>query len=179
MKDTLRILVDWKCNLKCSYCCNEKPENRQQFRMVKLDDLDISGYRAVCISGGEPLLFPERIEAVMRKIPTSTLAILYTNGTMLNRPMANLLRLWGLDAINVGLHKPETFSRIISSVRNATRELGFSVRFHVWEKYRDTGLVEANPGVDFWWWTMDDCHRENEERVILEWSEEMSVQVTA
>lgn len=172
MKDTLRVLVGWDCNLQCSYCCNKIPEVRAGVTPAKLEDLDFSKYKTVCISGGEPLMHLARVRDVCRaaeREPFSDrqpLIVLYTNGTYLSRSVACSLASWGVNAINVGLHLPECFDHRINRVIEATIGYPLDVRFHVQDIHREK-VAGYNPSA-FRFWKMNDCARDNEDRVILE-----------
>jgi hypothetical protein len=63
-KTSCRILVGTACNYSCAYCCNKLPGMLDRFQKVTLDQIDLSPYRDVCISGGEPLWY--------KNIPTTT-----------------------------------------------------------------------------------------------------------
>ena len=165
-KDTLRVLVSWKCNFKCSYCCNDTlPAIRSAITPATFDALDFDRYKVVCISGGEPLLFPERVKEVCDKA-RGKFIVLYTNGTKMTPGVAARLSEWGVNAINVGMHYPKTFDLLIARVRNSVGWLPMSVRFHVEDTHVD--LAEKHRGVQFRFWHRDDCERENEDRVVLE-----------
>ena len=165
--DTLRILVDWKCNLKCPYCCNEQEHNRSQFREVTMNDIDFSQYANICISGGEPLMFINRIEEVTKRLTANQFAILYSNGILMTKEIAQRLAGMGIKAINIGLHYPKSFHKIIANVLACTENTGISVRFQVWDKYVDMNLETAFPTAKIKYWVMDACDRANEERVVL------------
>ena len=171
MKDTLRILVDWKCNLKCTYCCNEQQRFRSKIVPLPIGqvvDLMLqSSYRTICISDGEPLLFLDRVLRLARTALADQTVVLYTNGIYLNRSVAGVLAAVGVDAINVGLHYPQMFDRIIRGVRDACAGLPFSVRFHVEDCYRDQVLEDVYPGLQFRYWKRDDCERDNEDHVVV------------
>lgn len=170
MIDTLRALVDWKCNLSCSYCCNDIPRFREQIKPVAFADIDWQKYPNVCISGGEPLLFPERVERVCRAA-RSSFKVLYTNGIFLSAPVMEQLYTWGVDAINVGLHEPKSFNRLVERITDLALESPISVRFHIRDIY--SPMVDkwktrmASSVVSFRLWKMNDCDRDNEERVII------------
>ena len=166
MKDTLRILVSWKCNLFCSYCCNDTlPEVRAGIRPTRIEDLDFSPYSVVCISGGEPLLFLDRVEEVCRR-SVGKFIVLYTNGTLMNPLIAGDLAGWGVGAVNVGLHQQATHEPLIRKVHQAFQGLPVSVRFHVEDAYIQ--IANKHPGLNFRFWHRDDCERDNEDRVVLE-----------
>ena len=166
MKDTLRVLVSWKCNLKCAYCCNDTlPEIRAAIRPVALGDLDFSPYKIVCISGGEPLLFLDRVKKAC-EMAGGRFIVLYTNGLIMTPQIAGDLAKWGVNAINVGLHHPGTFDPLIRKAWNSVMGLPLSVRFHVEDTH--VNLAIRHPGLSFRFWHRDDCERDNEDRVVLE-----------
>lgn len=167
MKDTLRVLVSWKCNLKCSYCCNEQEQFRKDIRPVKIDDINWGNYNVYCISGGEPLLNPLKVYEGLDRCDKSKMIILYTNGILLNSLYAKAFAARGVKAINVGLHNPKQFDSIIRQVLFATKETKLSVRFHAQDIYQEE-LMAKFPGVNFRFWKMNDCDRDNEDRVVLE-----------
>jgi molybdenum cofactor biosynthesis enzyme MoaA len=166
MKDTLRILVDWECNLNCPYCCNNIPRFREQIRPAELGDLVFSDYKTICISGGEPLLHMPKVLKVLNRCMKSNLVVLYTNGLLLSPVTAKLLDTAGVDAINVGLHVSLSFESLIKRITAATSGTALSVRFHAQDLYQKA-LTEAFPTTSFRFWKMDDCDRGNEDRVVL------------
>lgn len=166
MKDTLRVLVDWKCNLSCSYCCNENPQFRPQMKPMKMDEIEWGKYPYVCISGGEPLLFPHRIAQVAEWSPCA-FKVLYTNGTLWNAQTADYLIGLGIKAVNVGLHQPESFDKLIGKISRLAYGKDLSVRFHVWSRYERLVKKFQLHDTEFKFWEMDDCDRDNEDRVIL------------
>lgn len=170
IKDTLRVLIGWECNLRCSYCCNEQPRFRNQIKPVALNDIGWFDYKVFCISGGEPLLDQVKVAKVVNRIPKGRLIILYTNGILLNRGTAEWLANIGVAGINVGLHNPASFKPLIERISKDTEGLGLHVRFHANEIYK-TELEQRYPGASFRFWKMDDCDRANGERVIInDWS---------
>jgi len=57
MKNTARVIVTFDCNRKCPGCCNTKlPEYR-----VVLNNEELMEYQEIVITGGEPLLMPDKI----------------------------------------------------------------------------------------------------------------------
>ena len=167
MKDTLRILVDWKCNLKCAYCCNEQEHSRLQFTSTNLYTIDFSKYSTICISGGEPLMFLRRVAEICRRVRDNQMVVLYSNGILMSKVIAHMLPQMGIRAVNIGLHFPNSFNRIITNVLKCTEGTNLSVRFHVWENYKNMNLEAKFPEAKFKYWTMDECDRDNEERVIM------------
>lgn len=179
MKDTLRVLVGWKCNLKCDYCCNRIPEIRQSIEPVHFRDVswDCPCWSTFCISGGEPLLDMKTVRKVCNRIPDDRVIILYTNGTLLTRPIAKELVKLGVTGINVGLHMSACkgkkylisgFAEIIENTTTCCQDFPLNVRYHVQDVYEKAwGLSKAFPYATFRFWKLNDCQRDNEERIIL------------
>lgn len=161
--DTLRVLVTWKCNLKCHYCCNEIPEIRAEIEEVDLFDLEVSKYKFICITGGEPLLRPEKIDAICKRTTADQTVILYTNGFMLGVVPVNPR----IQYINVGLHRsPEASAILIKEILSLG--LAQKIRFHAQDIHRDK-YTELFPkgDVEFKFWHLNDCELSNEKRVVL------------
>lgn len=165
MIDTLRILVTLRCNLDCSYCCNNLPSVQSQLKEVTLDEIDFSKYRVVCITGGEPLLDLESVERVCQRVVPGTVVVLYTNGYFLTPAKAALLESWGVTTINVGLHQPSKFDNIIIRAAYAVEGTGLKLRLLAEDQYHILKLFY--PSLEFRFWKMNDCDRENEDRVVL------------
>jgi molybdenum cofactor biosynthesis enzyme MoaA len=168
MVNTLRILVSWKCNLNCSYCCNEQEQFRKDIQPVKLDDIDWNRYDSFCITGGEPLLNWQTVKQVCARVPKqrNPLVILYTNGVLFGETIAKQCGDLEIRYVNVGLHSPSMFNTIIKQVAHAAQNTRLGVRFHAQDVY-EADLTTRYPHLSFRFWKMDDCHRNNEDRVIL------------
>lgn len=165
-KDTLRVLVSWECNLRCSYCCNNQERFRKDIHPKTLDEIAWGDYSVFCITGGEPLLNLPKLQQVLSRCDQSKMIVLYTNGLLLDAETAKFLQNNGVKAINVGLHLFNSFDFIIQRVLKATAGTGLSVRFHA-QDIHQKNLEQRFPGVIFRFWKMDDCDRGNEDRVIL------------
>jgi len=177
MKDTLRVLVSWDCNLNCRYCCNQIPAIRNSIIPTDITDVEWDKYKTFCISGGEPLLDMAKVKSVCKQIPEGRLVILYTNGTLLTRDIASALNVLGVHAINVGLHVNleldnrfiiTGFASIIENVEKAVNGVPIQVRYHAQDIYKNMlGLDKVFKGVRFRYWKMNDCARSNEDRIVL------------
>jgi len=166
MIDTARILVDWLCNLKCSYCCNEQERFRKDIKPININDIDFNKYTNFCVSGGEPLLHIEKVKDVCSRIPKGKLIILYTNGLLINEANAALCESLGIIGMNIGMHYPKTFDNLIKNVTAATKNTALKIRFHMQDIY-EKEFTEKYTDVSFRFWKMDDCDRDNEERFVL------------
>lgn len=64
--DTARLITTLKCNRSCHYCCNT-PEMIDS--ATKIPDLSsLAEFDTVCVTGGEPMLQPERTLQIIREL---------------------------------------------------------------------------------------------------------------
>ena len=73
------VILNWDCNLKCSYCCHATQKVRDTYKPLD-DPGKLDAYSEVLISGGEPTLHPERLLELMRWKSPDAKVYLYTNG---------------------------------------------------------------------------------------------------
>lgn len=76
MKTTARVLLTLDCPRDCPYCVNKSANIMEQARIIKSFDV-LAPYKEILISGGEPLLYPELINALL-KVVTHQDLYLYT-----------------------------------------------------------------------------------------------------
>ena len=62
--EKLRLLVTTKCPNKCPMCCNNS------WDFSKLPVVEHFNYKEIMITGGEPLLFPEKLSNLAESIRT-------------------------------------------------------------------------------------------------------------
>ena len=62
--EKLRLLVTTKCPNKCPMCCNNS------WDFSKLPVVEHFNYKEIMITGGEPLLFPEKLANLAESIKT-------------------------------------------------------------------------------------------------------------
>lgn len=102
------------CTRDCFFCFNQKPRKDElvvhgipiERPEGAAEIVERFGLESVGISGGEPLLFPERvlgIIAVLSRLPKRPRLDLYTNGDKLTPELASRLKDAGLDAIRFDL----------------------------------------------------------------------------
>ncbi len=102
------------CTRDCFFCFNQKPRKDELVVHgigVKTPEqaaeiVERYGLRSVGISGGEPLLFAQRvldIVRVLRALPRRVTIDLYTNGDRADEPTLRALRQAGLDGIRFDL----------------------------------------------------------------------------
>jgi len=169
MKDTLRLIISWKCNLNCDYCCNKIPALRDQFKEVSLKDIDFTRYSKLAITGGEPLIDETLLFTTLmiaKKSNPKIFTILNTNGLLLGPTLCGLLETVGLAAINVGLHPQVNMDTVIEQSIYAVAGTRIALRFNVWDKLAGS-LAERWPGITIRPWVMDSCDCDNEDRMVL------------
>lgn len=105
------LFINGRCNGRCFYCptpqasTDQPTTNGLRFPQAAdyLDYVEKFDFRGVSISGGEPLLTPEKtlkfITAVKKRRGDGVHLWLYTNGTLLTRDILLRLRDAGLDEI--------------------------------------------------------------------------------
>jgi len=102
------------CTRDCFFCFNEKPRRDEMvahgIRVERAEDAaEIArryGLRSVGLSGGEPLLFPDRVLALtraLRSLPVRVRVELYTNGDRADEGTLQALREAGVDGVRFNL----------------------------------------------------------------------------
>lgn len=101
---TARIIATLDCNRSCDYCVNFQSGVLEQAKPL-MNLLDLRAYRAVCITGGEPTLYPDKllrlityIAQVNPRIKIYLYASDYTDVTSMYRIMCQI------DGIHYTLH---------------------------------------------------------------------------
>ena len=129
------LFINGRCNASCFYCPTSQDDTGDPLTngipFASPDDyaeyVAAFGFTGVSISGGEPLLTPDRtlayLDAVRRRCGDSVHLWMYTNGTLLTREIAGELRCAGLGEIrfdigatNYSLSKLELAVGVIPTV---------------------------------------------------------------
>jgi len=108
------LYVTGLCTRDCFFCFNQKPRKDETVvHGIPIDRPDEAaeiiaryGLRSVGLSGGEPLLRPERVLAllaVLKAMPDPPRVDLYTNGDLATDELLGRLKKAGLDAIRFDL----------------------------------------------------------------------------
>ncbi len=63
-----RVLVTWDCLRDCDLCCNKNLP--VELRSCRLSDL--RDYDQVLLTGGEPMLYPEKLQEIIRELRSRT-----------------------------------------------------------------------------------------------------------
>ena len=163
MVDTLRLLLFWECNLSCNYCCNNIPEVRNNIKPFKITQNCFNGYDNICISGGEPFIRPNTVYSMLSLIPKTKDVYIYSNGILLHKHYFEIIdeHYPHVKGINIGLHNPKTFDKLIHKLSNYSL-----IRFHVEDIHKES-LTFKYPKVNFKFWKMNECEMKNEHIRIL------------
>lgn len=98
-----RLIISYMCKRQCVGCCNRHYEGPDPIKIKYVDSL--RGYDEVCISGGEPLLFPKQtLHAIhrLREISPKTKIYVYTAAVDRPEPLAWVTYL--ADGITLSIH---------------------------------------------------------------------------
>lgn len=102
------IAYNYACNLQCQHCTAsrfEKKERKltpQDMRRIS-DEAHSLGLCQFCLSGGEPLIFPDLDDVISALQPEKFHLTMSTNGHFLTPAIARHLKTIGLDKIKISL----------------------------------------------------------------------------
>jgi len=124
----LRLLLSKQCNRNCEGCCNK------DFDLDKLPVVtDYSGYDEIILTGGEPMLRPNFIREMVRRIRKQTLVPIYLYTAKVDRLQSALAVLGIIDGICVTLHEQsdvEAFHKLENAIDYS---LGKSLRVNIFK----------------------------------------------
>lgn len=106
------------CNRDCFFCANKNQEDYENgtatiYNIYDKYKNDLNRYghmRSAAITGGEPLLYPEKCAEFIRKVKKTDKNVetrIYTNGDLITEDILKLLKDAGLDEIRFGLKTDE------------------------------------------------------------------------
>ena len=132
-----QMVVTRRCNLACAYC-NEfdrvSPPVPAADLLRRVDRLADLGTAIITLSGGEPLLHPD-IDAIVARIrERGAMAVLLTNGFLLNRDRIRRLNRAGLDYLQISIDNLEpdaTSKKSLSLLERRLAELAAFATFQV------------------------------------------------
>ena len=67
MAKTARLIVTFECQRHCPYCCNNYRSIMDEAETIT-DLALLSSYDAVCVTGGEPMLDPDRTLSIINQL---------------------------------------------------------------------------------------------------------------
>ena len=152
--------VTRRCNLTCLHCyaragAQAAPDELSRTEALGLlQDLRDFGVPVVLFSGGEPLMRPDLLELVDWTVAAGLRAVISTNGTLIDRPLAQRLKELKLSYVGISLDGTEathdhfrgqagSFAAALAGVRHC-QEAGLKVglRFTLSRlNYRDVPAI--------------------------------------
>lgn len=132
-----------RCNLKCVHCYAQSEDisydneltDEQCFKMM--DDLAEFGVPVILFSGGEPLVHPKLAEYAEYAVKKGMRAVISTNGTLITKEKAKILKKIGLSYVGISIDGMEaihdefrgikgSFQKAIQGIKNC-QEAGIKV----------------------------------------------------
>lgn len=132
------LFVTGLCTRDCFFCFNQKPRRDETVvHGLPIDDpaeapaiVARYGLRSVGLSGGEPLMRPERVLALLaalKAMPDPPRVELYTNGDLADAALLRRLRDAGLDAIRFDLAARDYETGPVRLARTLIKEVAVEI----------------------------------------------------
>lgn len=105
----IQLQYNYLCNFKCKHCAIERfKQNKGKTLTVAdvkriADQADKMGLASICISGGEPTIFPDLKDVIKAINPKRFIISIDTNGWVLNEEKVKELVKMGVDRIHLSL----------------------------------------------------------------------------
>ncbi|MDT8378020.1 MAG: 12,18-didecarboxysiroheme deacetylase [Desulfotignum sp.] len=123
-----------RCNLKCVHCYAQSEdisydnELTHDQAIAMMDDLADFGVPVLLFSGGEPLVHPRLVEYAQYAVSKGMRAVISTNGTLITKEKAMMLKEIGLSYVGISLDGLEPvhdmFRGVPGSYRRAMAAIG-------------------------------------------------------
>ncbi len=127
--------VTRRCNLKCVHCYSRSEDLNYGGELsldqgkALIDDMAEFGAPVILFSGGEPLIRRDILDLIRYAVSRGRRAVVSTNGTLIDRKMAEALKDIGLSYVGISLDGleethdkfrgvPGTFGRVLSAIEN-------------------------------------------------------------
>ena len=170
MKDTIRLILSTKCNLACTYCCNEIDSIKSEFINKSYDNIDFTSYSNVCLTGGEPFIDKTSLYSILMRLPNHLNLFIYTNGLLIEKDDIKFLEHLNkigrikLGCMNIGLYYLSQLDRIINIEKKLpTRFMIQDKKLALFLEKYPARLNQDNTKP----WYLNDCMMQNEDWVLL------------
>jgi pyruvate-formate lyase-activating enzyme len=120
MKTSARVIVTYDCNRKCPGCCNTTydkviPVLTSHAELIRYDD--------IVITGGEPMLFPDEVLSLIKRIRNATFGRnIYLYSSFWNGTEKHLDVLRAVNGITFTLHA-ECNDKDVKALKDLSRDL--------------------------------------------------------
>ncbi|MDA8136154.1 MAG: 12,18-didecarboxysiroheme deacetylase [Desulfobacteraceae bacterium] len=117
-----------RCNLKCVHCYARSEdlsydnELTHEQSIAMIDDLARFGVPVLLFSGGEPLTHPRLVEYAQYAVKKGMRAVISTNGTLITKEKAKLLKEIGLSYVGISLDGLEETHDLFRGVRGSFKK---------------------------------------------------------
>ncbi len=102
METTARVIITQECERGCAGCCNTYNAVMSQAKSIA-DVSELAAFDVVCITGGEPMLDPEKTLAIIKEVRRSCSgALVYLYTSQMNAAMPAMLD--AVDGMQYSLH---------------------------------------------------------------------------
>lgn len=110
----LRLLFTPNCNRRCEGCCNK------DWELDELPEAEHFDYDEILITGGEPLLYPEKLIGFLKalNVVSDAKLILYTAMTVHRRKLPLFDVMPYLDGVTITLHEQNDVDNLKSLLYN-------------------------------------------------------------
>jgi 12,18-didecarboxysiroheme deacetylase len=126
--------VTRRCNLKCAHCYSKSEDLDYSGELTLdegkalIDDLAQFGSPVILFSGGEPLVRRDIIELIRYAVQRGRRAVLSTNGTLIDEPMAEKLQNIGLSYVGISLDGLESTHDRFRGVEGSFKKVMRAIR---------------------------------------------------
>lgn len=131
----IQMQYKYDCNFKCKHCAIEKFK-QQNGRLLSLEDIkriadqaDAMNLASICISGGEPLLFPDLKDVVEAIGPERFVISMDTNGWLLTEEKIRWLVEIGVDRIHLSIDGLESNHNMFRGAKGSWKRCIESLTF--------------------------------------------------
>ncbi len=117
-----------RCNLKCVHCYAQSEDkdydneltHEQSLKMI--DDLADFGVPVLLFSGGEPMIHPRLVEYAEYAVKKGMRAVISTNGTLITKEKAEILKKIGLSYVGISIDGLEETHNKFRGIKNSYKK---------------------------------------------------------
>lgn len=145
MINTARLITSFKCNRHCPDCCNTQLDTMSSGKRIT-DLSELKSFKYICVTGGEPMLQPNRTEMVIRQLrEQDTDHIIYMYTAFYHRKLEDIMHL--IDGVQYTLHYPmkSTDLTLFYQFQNLIEQYNYqSFRLYIDSRFTDTVMIRPN-----------------------------------
>ena len=175
MRNNCRVVLTDRCNLDCVFCCMKDKDIYDSFGLTSAFTIAQMMHDEIAITGGEPLVEFEKLVqfiCLIRYFNKDAKIYLYTNGILLCRQAAAILKIVGLTGINWSpKEKPSACEMLHMTFIHACV---LPIRILMQDVLVDDNILEyaLNNKMQIRQWTLGDCDdMKPEDRFRIDWSQ--------